>query len=184
MPTLPEIIRFLDSFGLSDVIIPFLIVFTIVFAVLEKTRVLGAENNKPKTKLNSMLAFVVAFLTIASVDMVRVIDVISSSLALVLVAAVLLAMIFGLLGVEEVPKNNVFLSVALILVSVVGLYALSSAGLIDVAPLQPYFAPVIIIAVFLALLYFLLRESKQPSREPDRRPEPTPPPRPVPPPTS
>ena len=37
------IIGFLDKIGVYDVILPFLLVFTIVFAILEKTKVLGLD---------------------------------------------------------------------------------------------------------------------------------------------
>ena len=38
-----EVIQFFDGIGLFDVVLPFLLVFTIVFAIFEKTKVLGTE---------------------------------------------------------------------------------------------------------------------------------------------
>ena len=43
-----EVIEFFDSIGLFDVVLPFLLVFTIVFAILEKTKVLGTEDIEGK----------------------------------------------------------------------------------------------------------------------------------------
>jgi hypothetical protein len=55
-------IEFLKDFGLFDVILPFLLVFAVVFAVLEKTSILG----KDKKNLNSIVALVLGLLTIAA----------------------------------------------------------------------------------------------------------------------
>ena len=35
------VLSFLERFGFYDIVLPFLLVFTIVFAVLEKTKILG-----------------------------------------------------------------------------------------------------------------------------------------------
>ena len=43
---LESAINFFKEFGLFSVVLPFLLVFTIVFAILEKTKVLGTEGKK------------------------------------------------------------------------------------------------------------------------------------------
>ncbi len=63
---LENAIIFLRDFGLFDIVLPFLLVFTIVFAILEKTKILGEEDGKPKKNLNSMVAFVVGLLVVAT----------------------------------------------------------------------------------------------------------------------
>ena len=37
-------IDFLDKLGVYEVLLPFLLIFTIVFAILEKTKVFGTED--------------------------------------------------------------------------------------------------------------------------------------------
>ena len=72
------VIVFLEKLGVYDVVLPFLLVFTIVFAILEKTRVLGTDDvdgkHLPKKNLNAVVAFVMAFLVIASTSLVRIIS--------------------------------------------------------------------------------------------------------------
>lgn len=64
--TLQNTIEFLKEFGLFDVVLPFLFVFAVVFAILEKTFILGKESDGgPRKNLNSTVAFVLAFLVIA-----------------------------------------------------------------------------------------------------------------------
>ncbi len=72
------IIDFFNEIGIYDVVLPFILVFTIMFAIFEKTRILGEDEieGKPYTKknLNSMVAFVVAFLVVASSRLVATIN--------------------------------------------------------------------------------------------------------------
>ena len=49
-------IEFLNDFGFYDVVLPFLLVFTIVFGVLEKTKLFGVTDKKPKQNINAMIA--------------------------------------------------------------------------------------------------------------------------------
>ena len=72
-------IEFLKRFGFYDVILPFLLVFTIIFAVLEKTRILGVEKDgkSPKKNINAMVALVIALFFIA---IPRVVVAVQSSL--------------------------------------------------------------------------------------------------------
>ena len=73
-----ESINFLNDFGLYDVILPFLLVFTVVFAILEKTKILGTTTVEGQTvtmkNQNAMVAFVMAFLVVASTQLVAVIN--------------------------------------------------------------------------------------------------------------
>lgn len=94
-----EVIEFFDSIGLFDVVLPFLLVFTIVFAILEKTKVLGTEeiDGKKYTKknLNAMAAFVIAFLVIASSQLVEIITTVSANAVVVLFLSVLFLLLVG-----------------------------------------------------------------------------------------
>lgn len=69
---LSNAIGFLNNFGFYDVVLPFLLVFTIVFAVLEKTRIFGTEGEKklPKKNINAMIAFVIALFFVATPKLV------------------------------------------------------------------------------------------------------------------
>ncbi|MBR9683222.1 hypothetical protein GOV03_01660 [Candidatus Woesearchaeota archaeon] len=92
-------ITFLDKLGVYDVILPFLLIFTIMFAILEKTKVLGVEkiDGKDLTKknLNAMVAFVVSFLVIASTELVGVINETMSHVVLLLILVVSFMLLVG-----------------------------------------------------------------------------------------
>lgn len=88
-----------NRIGLYDVVLPFLLVFTLVFAILEKTRVFGTEEingtTYPRRNLNSMMAFVIAFFVVASAELVEIITEVSSLVVLLLLASVLFLMMIG-----------------------------------------------------------------------------------------
>lgn len=94
-----EVLEFLGSIGLFDVVLPFLLVFTIVFAIFEKTKVLGTEEieGKKYTKknLNAIAAFVMAFLVVASSELVEIITSVSSNAVVVLFLSVLFLLLVG-----------------------------------------------------------------------------------------
>ena len=95
-----SIIDFLVSLGVYDVILPFLLIFTIVFAILEKTKILGKEKLSDgtvitKKNLNSIVALVMSFLIIASTKLVAVINEVMANVVLLLILAVCFLMLVG-----------------------------------------------------------------------------------------
>jgi len=94
-----NVIEFFGDIGLYDVVLPFLLVFTIVFAILEKTKVFGTEtiDNRQYTKknLNSITAFVIAFFVVASSKLVEIITTVSSYTVILLILSVLFLLLVG-----------------------------------------------------------------------------------------
>jgi hypothetical membrane protein len=101
--------EFLEKVGLFDVVLPFMLVFTIVFAILEKTKVFGTEeiDGKKYTKknLNAIAAFVIAFLVVASSELVEVITKVSSNVVILLLLAILFLMLVGSFFKEGEPVH-------------------------------------------------------------------------------
>ena len=93
------VLNFFNQIGLFDVVLPFLLVFTIVFAILEKTKVLGTEEieGKKYTKknLNAIASFVIAFLVVASSQLVEIITKVSANAVVVLFLSVLFLLLVG-----------------------------------------------------------------------------------------
>jgi len=92
-------IDFLADIGIFDVVLPFLLVFTIMFALLEKTRVFGTEKvgevEYTKKHLNSLASFVIAFFVIASSRLVEIITEISAQVVVLLLAGVFFLLLAG-----------------------------------------------------------------------------------------
>ncbi|MBI5392054.1 hypothetical protein HZB00_03570 [Candidatus Woesearchaeota archaeon] len=92
-------VQFFKEFGLFDVILPFLLVFSVVFALLEKTKILGTEKisgtEYPRKNLNATVAFVVGMLVVATNKVVTAINIALPNIVLLIVAIVMFLMLVG-----------------------------------------------------------------------------------------
>lgn len=100
-----DVMNFFGNIGIFDVVLPFLLVFTVVFALLERTKVFGVEKidgkDYSKKNLNSAAAFVISFLVVASSQLVEVIVKVSSQFVVILFLIVLFLLLIGSFFKEE-----------------------------------------------------------------------------------
>ena len=93
------VISLLDRLGVYDIVLPFLLVFTIVFAILEKTKIFGVEKQKDqeltKKNINAMVALIVAFLVVASTRLVAVINEVMANVVLLLILSISFLILVG-----------------------------------------------------------------------------------------
>ena len=161
---LGEAVEFLQDFGFFDVILPFLLVFTIVFGVLEKTKIFGTEmiggKPYPKKNINSMMAFVVAFFVVTAKEIVAAIQTSLPMVSLILLAIVSFLMLIGSLATGENEFNFLEMfkgwrgfMVTLFFIAIVGIFFQSFGWL---QPLWDYVSGqgqgLFIILVFVAIV--------------------------------
>ena len=100
-------VDFLDRLGVFEVVLPFLLVFTIVFAILERTRIFGTEKvgdrDLSKKNLNAMVAFTTAFFVVASSRLVEVVTKVSANMVVLLMLSVLFLLLVGSFSPEPEP---------------------------------------------------------------------------------
>jgi len=108
-------IQFLDRLGVYEVLLPFLLIFTLVFAILEKTRIFGVEEvegvgEMPKKNLNSMFAFVTAFLVVASSRLVAAVNEAVANMTILLLLGFAFLLLVGVFhtGKEEMELKGPF----------------------------------------------------------------------------
>lgn len=104
------VIGFFGKLGIYDVVLPFLLIFTIVFSILDKTKVLGTDEidgkRYSKRNLNAIAAFVMAFLVVASTRLVALINEAMANIVVLLLLAVSFLLLVGSFFSE---KEDVFL---------------------------------------------------------------------------
>jgi len=92
-------LQFLEDFGLFSVVLPFIFVFAIVFAILEKTMILGSEGKKddpkPKASIDAMVSFVVALFVVAATNIVGIIRESLPMVVLVLIVIISFMLLAG-----------------------------------------------------------------------------------------
>ena len=102
-----ELARLLDNIGLTDVILPFLLIFVIIFAILQKTRILG----EGKKNLSIVVAIVVGLLVVvphvtgrfpANSDPVVILNDALPQVSIVLIAIIFLLIMIGVFGQDMV----------------------------------------------------------------------------------
>ena len=126
---LGKAVEFFRDFGLFDIVLPFLLVFAIVYAVLDKTRILGSYKDKsgdqPQKNLNAVVAFVIAMLVVAAANIVSVINEALPNIILLLVVLISFLVLIGVFAEQgkffEMSgyKNSTAVFVGLIFIGVV-----------------------------------------------------------------
>lgn len=128
-----EIIYTLKDYGVYEVVLPFLLMFTVIFAILEKTKLFGTEEGKPKTNINAVLAVVISFIVIANTEIVYVMNNYLSRVSLIIIIALLAMLLFGLLGVNVETGFSGFTLLALVILSIFGiLWALNDQNYLGI----------------------------------------------------
>lgn len=99
---LEAVIANLNSIGFYSVVLPFLLVYVIVFAILEKSEIFSKKDNADESQtknVNAIIAFVFGLFVVASVNTVILIQNIITSIIvfiiLILVILILLGFVFG-----------------------------------------------------------------------------------------
>ncbi|MFT4326589.1 MAG: hypothetical protein ACMXYK_03760 [Candidatus Woesearchaeota archaeon] len=100
---LSESMQFLRQLGLFDVVLPFLLIYVMMFALMERTKIFGteADGKTPKTNLNAMFSFAVSFFAIGTA---RVVGVINKAIGPVMIF--LLSIVLFLLLVSVFQKDG------------------------------------------------------------------------------
>lgn len=105
------VLEFFDKIGIFEVLLPFLLVFTLVFALLEKTRIFGVEKiggeEYTRKNLNAMMAFTIAFFVVASSRLVEVVTKVSSNMIILLIGSFCFLLLAG--SFHKETKEGFFL---------------------------------------------------------------------------
>lgn len=94
---LRQSLEFLEEYGFYDVVFPFILVFTIIFATLQKIRIFGEHSRR----YNALIAFVIALMFVAATKLVDALNQYLPIVGLVLALFLGLMLILGIFGVKE-----------------------------------------------------------------------------------
>lgn len=96
-----QVILMLQNFGFFRVILPFLLIFALVYATLLKTKVLGDPKESAVAKnASAIIALVAAFLVIVYTPVVTAIATILPQASFLILIVVLLLVVLGLFGIQ------------------------------------------------------------------------------------
>ncbi|MEM3126480.1 MAG: hypothetical protein QW331_00205 [Candidatus Woesearchaeota archaeon] len=168
-------LRNLDVYGLTDVLLPFMLIFTVVYAVMTKTKILGGEK-----KFSVIVALVVSLLVVlphingtypGQMDPVVVINQSLPAVAVWFVAILMLMILLGVWGKEFDIAGSSFAGIVALISLLIILYIFgSNAGWWE----SPYRIPVIgdvlsdpntqslliVLLIFGLIIWFVTKEEK------------------------
>ena len=174
--SLQSAVQFFVNIGLLDVILPFILVFVVSYAILDYTKTLGSK------QANAMVAFVMGFFVIVASNILNIVNALVSYFVIALLVVLCFALVFALLGIETTHKNPLYVALLLGAFFLFGSYAFVRTGNIS----EDKYWFLIILFLLLggigAVAYYVLRPTKKENKPepptPPPGPGPTPPPNP------
>ena len=117
----------LQGTGLYELLLPFLLVFTIVFAILEKTKIFGTTSQgESKSNINLIISLILGALIVNQFEIVERLNLFLPKISLFIVIALMFLVLVGLFGVNiEHGFSGLALGIATIVSLVVLWWALS-----------------------------------------------------------
>lgn len=147
----------LEDMGFYEVALPFLLIFTIIFAVLQKVRLFGADSKK----YNLIIALVMGFLVIRMTPIVENINLFLPKVSWLVLVFIMALMVLGIFSPGVFSGLGGLPFLLAVVLSIAGIiWALSpSAKLPEWLQLTPQDKWVLIgIGVFVMIIYFIIRE--------------------------
>jgi hypothetical protein len=170
-----QVIQTLENFGLTDALLPFLLIFTLLFAILQKVKIFGKE--KDKKSINIVISLVISLLVVIphvtnsyppGKDVVEIMNSAIPNVSIVIVAVIMVLILIGVFG-SEIDIAGTALSgwIALLAFLGVGYIFGHSAGWFQTWPSWLNWlndpetqALVVVLLVFGVLIWFVTKEPK------------------------
>lgn len=166
---LSNVFYYLEQWGIRDVILPFILIFTIIFAIMQKTNLLKEK------KYNLVVALAIALLTVIphvtrsyppGMDIVEIINNAVPGVALVLVIIVMVLILVGLLGSKEAGIWTAWILGALGILAIIGFFISSIRPVPILSQIDPALQTLIIVLIMFGLIvWFITSEKTTPSEK-------------------
>jgi len=167
-------IRALEQMGIADVILPFIIVFTIIFAALQKSKILGQDSKKFNVIIALVMGLAVVIPHVTGMyppdgDVVNIMNTALPNVSLIAIAFIMVMLLLGIIG-GDIDFAGTSIGGIAMLISIVAVIIIfmASAGLFRSMPwwLQwlrdPYIKElVVIILVFGIIISYITKEDAE-----------------------
>jgi hypothetical protein len=96
-----DILYQLQNSGLYEIALPFLLIFTIVFAILEKTKIFGTtKDGESKSNINVVVAIILGLLIVNQFEIVDRLNLFLPKVSLFIVVAIMFLILLGVFGAK------------------------------------------------------------------------------------
>lgn len=152
------LIQELQELGVYDYFLPFLLIFAIVFAILEKTGIFG-----DKTNINVVVSLVIGLLLIVQQPIVNIINMFLPKASLIIIVILIAMIVISLIGGNPTSLTGPVFSIGVIVIVIALLWALSpSLGWslpFDISERTRNL--ILLLLIFLALPLFLITRKEK-----------------------
>lgn len=164
MANFNQLVEFLESSGAFDVALPFLLVFTLSFAVFEKSGILGGKRN-----LNTIVSLVLALLFIRDVELVALVNRFLPNVSMFLVIILMTLLLIGIFAGKQSEWKGVMLAFGVLVSIAFIILALTSDLLGNKFNLPSQItdldsqtkSTIIFVAIFFIIIYLIARDDKK-----------------------
>lgn len=169
-----NLINALQQYGFIDLVIPFALIFAVLFAILQKVQIFGDDAAAAK-KYNTIISIAIALLIViphvlspSPTDVVSVMNKFLPEFVFISLALLILLMLVGLLGGSKEATSGALVIgiaavIAVIYLALVILNAVTpTAGLPSFLSDPNFQAIVIVILVLGLVIYYINRDETQP----------------------
>ncbi len=172
-----EMLTTLENLGLLDVLLPFMLIFTIAFAVLQKSKILGQDSKN----FNTVISFVLALAAVIphvmgyypyGKDVVEIINSALPNISLLMIASMMVLLLIGVFGSDiNIMGSPLEGIVVLFAVIAVAWTFLSSAGLVGRIPFleDPQTRSLLIAILIFGLVVWFITKEDQPEKKPTHK---------------
>lgn len=149
---------FLKDYGFVEIILPFILVFAIVYGILSKTHILG-KNNK---RIEIIVSLVLGLVAIGSLQFSGVLQELIAKLGFGIVILLGLALILGFFGVPFDNKITLWISSIIFLIIVIVQFTSESINDFFINLIKNPITIGLAIIIFIFWLLIRTKEEKQP----------------------
>lgn len=119
-----SIVADLESAGFYDIILPFFLIFAIIFGILEKVKIFGENSHK----FNIVIALVTGFLIVRNVTLVALINRFLPNVSMFVLVIVAFLIVLGIFGVKSDTWGGGLLFIAAIVALIGVIWGLGQAA--------------------------------------------------------
>ena len=150
----------LESMGFYEYVLPFMLVFVIVFAILEKTKIFGGDDTSgPKTNINTVIALIIGFLVLADPMIVAWMNGYLSRMAFFIVLGIMMMLVVSMFGGSSSFGNGgIVLGIVVALVALLwtllsGTYGVSTPNWFYY--IESYLSTILMVGLFVGFIWLV-----------------------------
>ncbi|MEM1782772.1 MAG: hypothetical protein QW483_02735 [Nanopusillaceae archaeon] len=170
-------ISILERFGFFDIILPFILIYAVIYGILAKTQILGNPFDQDVAKakfvrsLISLISLSIAFLTVGAINIITKLRILIPHIVLYLLSVFLLiisvaAFYLPLEKVDESEYKKYRKSILFISIVIFSILTLSSLGIVVIESVEEgivgliqseIFVLIVILLIIFLVIYWLTR---------------------------